>query len=237
MQTNKKTNKKFIRKNNEKNAEKNVVKTVKAPKEFESLIIIDKQYDFDNPEGALYVPGGEKTNNVIINYAVKNCNRINQIIFTEDWHTSKDKSFKTNGGTWPNHCEQDSEGAKINQELYNELAKLKIPMVIFKKGTVADHEEYGAFERCATFHHLHPNDTPQVKHCYFTNYEGTSGCRIINDNIVVCGIAGDFCVKESIKNLLKHWNFKVKVLMNGIASIDGGTALTEFINEKGLKQI
>ena len=64
-----------------------------------------------------------------------------------------------------------------------------------------------------------------------------SGCRIINDNIVICGIAGDFCVKESIKNLLKHWRFNIEVFMDGIASIDGGTALKELINERGLKQI
>lgn len=222
---------------NTSNSSKNDKKSNNTPKIMKSFIIIDKQYDFDNPNGALYVPGGESINKPIIDYIKKNRNNINQIIWTIDSHKKKDQSFKDYGGQWPAHCVNGTDGVTINKELYDELLKFKIPMVIVKKGTVEDHEEYGAFEVCTTFHHLYPNEPAQVKHCYFRNFEGTSGCRIINDNIVICGIAGDFCVKESIKNLLKHWRFNIEVFMDGIASIDGGTALTELINERGLKQI
>ena len=69
------------------------------------------------------------------------------------------------------------------------------------------------------------------KNCYFKNFDGTSGCRILNDDIVICGIAGDYCVKETMKNLMFHWKkFNISVLMNGTASIDGGVALNDFIN-------
>lgn len=236
MQTNKNYKKNFVRKNNEVKTTKSNVK--KDPEDGITLVIIDKQFDFDDPAGALYVSGGENLNGPIIKFVNTNRKKVNQIIFTRDWHTKKDKSFKNNGGIWPDHCVQGTPGAEINKELYDTLFKTGIPVTIVNKGTVYDHEEYGAFEHCATFHHLHPNDKPSVKNVYFANYESSSGTRILNENVVICGIAGDYCVKESIKNLLMHWrHFKISVLMDGTASIDGGTALNELIEEKNLKKI
>ena len=203
-----------------------------------TVVCVDDQDDFAKPTGALYVPGGENIDDVIIEYATKNKKYIKQIILTRDWHTKKDESFEVNGGKWPIHCVQGTKGAEISKKLIDAIAKLGIPYVIVNKGTVPDHEEYGAFEHCGTFHHLHPNDPPHVKNCYFANTESSSGCRITTANLTVCGIAGDYCVKETMKNLLKHWrNFKISVLMNGVASIDGGTALNEFIKENNLKTV
>ena len=219
MYTNKKFNK--VRKNNPKKVEEDMI----------SVIVVDDQFDFGDPNGALYVPGGEKINQPILNYIKNNRNKINQVILTRDHHTKKDKSFEVNGGQWPVHCVQGTDGEKIVKELQDGLIAMRIPFTVVDKGTAYDHEEYGAFEHCGTFHHLHPNDPPHVKNCYFANCESSSGCRIINNNIVVCGIAGDYCVKETMKNLIGHWKkFNISVLMDGTASIDGGTALNEFIN-------
>lgn len=213
-------------------------KVMKKPEDMKTLIIVDVQNDFCNPDGALYVEGAENVPNAIINFVNKNKDSINQIIFTRDWHLKKDQSFKNNGGTWPVHCVQKTDGAAINKKLYDEILQTKIPINIVDKGTVFDHEEYGAFEHCATFHHLYPNDKPIVQHCYFANVESSSGTRIINENIIVCGVAGDYCVKETIKNLKKHWrNFNIELFMNGIASIDDGTTLLEFATENNLKMI
>ena len=238
MQTNKKQNKKnFVRKNNAPKKFDKKNESVKAPEEKKiTVIIVDDQYDFSNPEGALYVPGGEKIDGPIDNYVGKNLSKVNQIIWTRDAHKAKDKSFEVNGGTWPIHCVDGTPGAQL-PDLYYKFMKMGIKSEIFNKGTDPNHEEYGAFEICVTYHHLHPNNKPQIKNCYFKNFDGTSGCRILNDDIVICGIAGDYCVKETIKNLLKHWRFNISVLMNGVASIDGGTALNELIEEKNLKKI
>lgn len=241
MQTNKKKNKNYVRKNDgPKNSnEKTNKPVVKAPKEPDvTVVIVDDQIDFGDPEGALYVTDGENINKPIYEYIKKNKSRVTQVIYTRDAHKAKDKSFEVNGGQWPIHCVDGTPGAEINKELFDAIAKLGIKVDIFNKGTEPSHEEYGAFENCATFHHLYPNDKPQVKNCYFKNFDGTSGCRIINDHVVVCGIAGDYCVKETIKNLLKHWkSFDISVLMDGVVSIDGGTALDELIEEKNLKKI
>ena len=201
-----------------------------------SLIIVDFQFDFCNPKGSLYVKGAEEAKEGILKYMEKNHKSFDQIIYTRDWHLEKDESFKKNGagGLWPVHCVQNSEGAEIDKELYNELEKYKIEIQIFNKGTVYTHEEYGAFEN---FENKNEKNKKDLKNCIFYNFEKSSGVKINNNNIVVCGIAGDFCVKESMKNLLKHWNFNLEVLVSGIASIDNGEKLKEFIKENKLVPI
>ena len=196
-----------------------------------SLIIIDFQYDFCNPLGSLYVKGAEEAKKGIIKYMENHNKSINQIIYTRDWHLDKDESFKKNGGIWPVHCVQNSNGAEIDKELYDQLEKYKIDTQIVNKGTVYTHEEYGAFENIK---YEDENNKTDINNCFFSNYELSSGAKIINNNVVVCGLAGDYCVKESIKNLLKHWKFNLEVLVSGIASIDNGDTLKNFMKEKSL---
>ena len=199
-----------------------------------SLIIVDFQNDFCQPKGSLYVPGAEEAKKGIISYIQKNYKNINEIIYTKDWHTTKDESFKKNGGIWPVHCVQNSEGAEIDKELFEELKKYNIPIKIFNKGTVYTHEEYGAFEN---FKLKDSNNKNDIKNCIFANYGNDCEINIVNDNIVVCGLAGDFCVMESIKNLMKHWKFNLEILVSGISSIDGGDKLKNFIKEKSYKAL
>ena len=195
------------------------------------MIIIDFQYDFCNPKGSLYVKGAEEAKKGILKYMEANNKSFNQIIYTCDYHTKEDKSFKKNGGTWPVHCVQGTNGAKIDNELEEELKKYKIDTQIFQKGTTFTHEEYGAFEK---FKYEDENNKNDLKNCTFSNYGLDSEAKILNNKIVVCGIAGDYCVLESIKNLLKHWKFEIEVLISGIASIDNGNKLKEFIKERNL---
>ena len=198
-----------------------------------SLIIIDFQNDFCQQKGTLYVPGAELAKKGILAYIQKYSKNFNEIIYTRDWHTPEDKSFKKNGGTWPVHCLQNSEGAEIDKELYNDLKKCNIPIKIFNKGTVYTHEEYGAFEKFK----LKDNRKKVIKNCIFSNYGNDCDVTINNNNIVVCGLAGDFCVMESIKSLMKHWKFNLEILMSGISSIDGGVKLKNFIKENNYKTV
>lgn len=198
----------------------------------ETLVIVDRQKDFNDPLGSLYVLGAEDTELNTLKYIERNSDRIKEVIFTVDWHLSSDKSFERNGGTWPDHCLQFSEGAGISDVLYKVCIEHNIPIQIFRKGEVSTHEEYGAFEIMSRY-----SDNLVL----FNNCIMDSCVQVTTNNVVVCGLAGDYCVKETIKNLLEHSKttglFNVSVFKDGISSIDSGETLERFINENNLNVV
>lgn len=201
-----------------------------------TLIIVDFQKDFSNVLGKLYVKGSELAKQVIIDYIKKHANKIGEIIFTIDWHTAKHCSFKINGGIWPAHCVQYSEGAGIDDDILHACIDLNIPYKIFIKGNNDATEEYGAFEKIGV---------AQGIHGYYicaNNQTNTSYTTINNLNLVVCGIAGDYCVLNTIKNLEKFKSpanemFNITILRDGIPSIDDGTTLDNYIKEAKLEVV
>lgn len=198
----------------------------------ETLVIVDRQKDFNDPLGSLYVLGAEDTELNTLKYIERNSDRIKEVIFTVDWHLPSDKSFERNGGIWPDHCLQFSEGAGISDVLYKVCIEHNIPIQIFRKGEVSTHEEYGAFEIMSR-----RGDNLVL----LNNYIMDSCVQVTTNNVVVCGLAGDYCVKETIKNLLEHSKttglFNVSVFKDGISSIDSGETLERFINENNLNVV
>ena len=190
-----------------------------------TLIIVDFQYDFANKKGALYVNGAESAEKKIINLLNSNKD-INNVIFTMDWHEYCDESFEINGGKWPIHCLQNTIGSGVSEKLVKSCWQNGLVPEFIYKGDCPDTEEYGAFST------------------YVKDYSGTelfnqkpsNSVKILNNDVIVCGLAGDYCVKETIKNLLNaHLN--VEVFTDGIASIDDGTTLQEFMNTNFLTTI
>ena len=173
------------------------------------LVIVDFQKDFyDKENGTLYVNGAE---NIVDNI----CNEIrvgkyDKIILTLDWHGNDDQSFITNGGIWPVHCVQGTDGAKVHPSILNTIIESRIPFAMFYKGDVYDHEEYGAFENISE---------TAVNDITLDNFGKNSPVRIeFGTEFVVCGLAGDYCVWETFCRL-SDFNFKVKPFYDGIAFI------------------
>lgn len=177
------------------------------------LIIVDYQKDFYDPKGALYVKDGEK----LLPKIVKIASLCDRVIYTKDWHPYNHCSFEENGGIWPIHCVEHTEGASIPLELMKYTPKFDV----WRKGIYYNTEEYGAF-------------APTYD---ADNYEILQYIRDYQDKeFIVCGIAGDYCVLETLKNLLKLVpNSQVEVFTNGIVSIDGGAKLNQFILQENLK--
>ena len=197
----------------------------------QTLIIIDFQKDFANPNGSLYVNGAEEAKAAIIDYINANHDNIYDVIFTVDWHSPNHCSFKKNGGEWPVHCVQFSEGAGIDDDIMKLCIDYGIKVKVLTKGNIDDEEEYGAFENI--YHHSYQySDYVLAK-----NAARNSSVEFETFNLVVCGIAGDYCVKSTIDNLIKERPNQPVELKNGIASIDGGFAINEYINEHNLKVV
>ena len=211
-----------------------------------TLIIVDVQKDFYSPEGALYVSGGEKVISKI-DELIRTDTSINQVIFTVDWHTPEDHSFKGNGGQWPPHCVQHTEGAAIAQELIDAVLSRGFMSIdgkydgddltraflcdtydVFMKGDVPDQEEYGAFCNCG-------NETDGIVSLSGFSEDSMSYINPDND-IVICGLAGDYCVLETLKNLMEIPEIKGQFMVyeDGIASIDGGANLKNYMSENNI---
>lgn len=75
----------------------------------DALVVTDIQIDF-LPGGALPVSEGDQIIPVLNEYITLFKNANAKIFVTRDWHPANHVSFKEQGGTWPLHCVQNSEG-------------------------------------------------------------------------------------------------------------------------------
>lgn len=196
-----------------------------------TLIIVDFQNDFAKPNGSLYVKGAEKAKEEILHYIEQNRNNIYDVIFTVDWHSPNHCSFEKNGGLWPLHCVQFSEGASIDDDIMKLCIDYGIKIKVFIKGNIDDIEEYGAFEY---IYHYGCRDGEDV--VFATNDANNSSTEFGTFNLVVCGIAGDYCVKSTVENLIKKREcqpieLQVSIFKDGIVSIDGGEKLLNYLKE------
>ena len=181
------------------------------------LIIVDAQNDFVEG-GALGVEGArEKMKNLAEHIKKVGPYYYSKVLLTADSHPFKHVSFKEYGGLWPRHCVKDTEGVDFVQELKELLPSFNNPYIRYK-GQDEKKEEYSVFEN-------------EINRSVIKE-------EVLNDNpkVDICGIAGDYCVLETIKDYLKYgFNpLNLTVLKSFIASIDGGEKLNRFVEENML---
>ena len=80
------------------------------------LVVVDIQKDFC-PGGAVPVNEGSKIIPILNKYVERFAESGAPVIFTRDWHPPDHSSFKAQGGVWPPHCVQNSDGAKFHPDL------------------------------------------------------------------------------------------------------------------------
>lgn len=186
-----------------------------------TLIVIDAQNDFIS--GSLACRHSEEAVDNIINYINSNNNL--QVVYTADWHPENHCSFEDNGGIWPTHCVMNTWGSKLHSKFYSEINNIiKRPRTcgnIYEKGKNKDLEEYSAFNS------------------YFEGrVKKVKMKECINRDVIVCGIATEFCVKETVLELLKD-GFNVFILKDGLGYIseDGHNKTLEEFKSMGLQLI
>ncbi len=150
-----------------------------------ALVIVDLQNDF-LPGGTLAVPGGDEAaklvNQMLLDhYAADSNSQWDLIVATRDWHPAKHCGFKEQGGQWPVHCVKDTPGAEFSSKLVfgNEFED---HVSVISKGTNETVDSYSAFY-----------DTPERK----TELDEILKSFQI-DEIFVCGLATDYCVKATV---------------------------------------
>lgn len=162
-----------------------------------ALLIVDVQNDFC-PGGRLAIRGAERIIPTLNKY-IELFLKFNLPIFTSrDWHPKETSHFDSFGGSWPLHCVANSEGAMFHRDL-----KLPAQAIILSKGMDANKDSYSVFQARDENGHGFPD------------LLGTLGI----EELFCCGLATDYCVKESVRDALK-FGLKVKLLTDAIEGVD-----------------
>ena len=189
-----------------------------------TLVIIDVQNDFVT--GTTQIKGAKTILENIRKFIKQNCQQIDKILFTCEWHPYNHCSFKQCGGLLPKHCVQFTPGACIEPKLLKYVQSLNIPYEVSTRGEMVEVEQCGAFE-----------DVDFVQDALGSRYYLDSIVTAdANTDFVVCGISGDHSVKETIINLMDN-KIIPKVYMPGIISSDGGKLFSDFIKDNNIEKV
>lgn len=156
----------------------------------EALLIIDFQNDFV-PGGALPVPDGDEIATRV--GELLDSGRFDLVVATRDWHPPNHASFRAQGGPWPPHCVQGSEGA----ELHSSLDRSRIDVVV-DAGFRPELEGYSGFEETELERVLRGRDV---------------------DRVTMVGLATDYCVRHTALDALRA-GFEVTVDRAAVRGID-----------------
>ncbi len=184
------------------------------PAEGDALILVDVQNDFVPPAGALAVDGGREViaplNRMIEIFRARGL----PIVATRDWHPPNHISFREQGGPWPPHCVQNSEGAQFVEGL-----ALPPEATIISSATTPEKEAYSGFDHTDLDARLR---SAQVSRVY------------------VGGIATDYCVRETVMDALKL-GYEVVLLQDAIRAVnvnpDDGDRAEREMREQGAVEI
>ena len=192
------------------------------------LLIVDPQNDFIT--GTLTVKGAKAAMSKLAAFITNRGTEYDIISVTLDSHPDNHCSFIENGGIWPKHCILHTSGWGFPEYLddaIKELNQIKSDIVfnLYLKGTECDKEEYSIFDNA--------KDGDLLKKDILRYLQNDSEMYID-----VCGIAGDYCVLETLKGLKDIIDIsQITILEPYTASIDGGKSLKSFAEENKIKII
>ena len=210
--------------NNQKKAENQEAETEQVQLPNRMLIIVDPQVDFTT--GSLATAKGPEA----MDYLAKTINvgvwkKYNWIIVTQDAHPENHCSFVENGGVFPPHCVQGTEGMNVYpalQEALNSISTTFPDLHYMQKGDLFDKEEFSIFQNARSGEKLR----------YIINEMGFEG-------IDICGIATDYCVYETTKDLMEFYPAsQIRIVTNCLAAVDDNdTKLADLMKENGIEGI
>lgn len=182
------------------------------------LMIIDPQYDFISGSLACKDAIGKMTN--LSYYIRENGEKYDSIVITLDWHPIDHCSFIENGGEWPMHCVAYTKGASVYQDIINRLPKDK-KIYFLTKGDMHNVEEYSIMKNLASY---------SLLTSFILNKENTT--------IDICGIAGDVCVLNTVKDLIKEgYGDKIRILKDYVVNVQDMKPLLEVMTQYNIKNV
>jgi nicotinamidase/pyrazinamidase len=142
-----------------------------------ALVVVDVQNDFADPGGGLYVRDGESVVTLVNEQVTAAQNAGATVVYTQDWHPASTPHFEKDGGIWPVHCIADTWGAGLHPHLL-------VHGPVVRKGTSGEDGYSGFSVR-----------DPVTGAAAPTQLQSLLDPSI--QRLVVVGLAGDYCVKET----------------------------------------
>jgi nicotinamidase/pyrazinamidase len=142
-----------------------------------ALLVVDVQNDFADPGGGLYVRDGESVVSLVNEQVTTAQNSGATVVYTQDWHPASTPHFEKDGGIWPVHCVADTWGAELHPNLL-------VHGPVVRKGTSGEDGYSGFSVR-----------DPVSGAAVATQLQSLLDPSI--QRLVVVGLAGDYCVKET----------------------------------------
>ncbi len=207
--------------NNNQNKEQ---KSEQVKKENRMLIIVDPQIDFTT--GSLATAKGPEAMDRLAQ-AIDNgvLDKYTWVIVTQDAHPANHCSFVEQGGVFPAHCVQGTEGMNVYPALKAALDSHSnnIGIHYMQKGDLADKEEFSIFQNAKSGEKLSTTITKDEQFM----------------GIDICGIATDYCVYETTKDLMAIYPAKqIRIVTNCLAAVDDNdTKLADLMKENGIEGI
>ena len=172
-----------------------------------ALVVVDMLYDFI--DGSLACQNAEEAVKATLKFIDRKTNGQGgeeheildtfPILFIRDHHPADHSSFKEFGGIWPVHCVAGTHGGDIHKD----LQPYAVDELTFDKGCDRTTEQYSGFEGL--------------------NNAGQSLGEVLElldiSDVFVCGIATEYCVRNTCEDLLKA-GFKVHLLNDCLAYVD-----------------
>lgn len=190
------------------------------------LLIVDPQYDFITGSLKCKDAASKMTDLAYYvremtdpdYYKKENGSSYDSIVITLDWHPTDHCSFIENGGEWPTHCVAYTKGASVYQDIIDRLPKNK-KIYFLTKGDMHNVEEYSIMKNLASY---------SLLTSFILNKENTT--------IDICGIANEFCVLNTVKDLVKEgYGDKITILKDFIACVESDEPLLNYAKENNLK--
>jgi nicotinamidase/pyrazinamidase len=142
-----------------------------------ALLVVDVQNAFADPGGGLYVRDGESVVSLVNEQVTTAQNSGATVVYTQDWHPASTPHFEKDGGIWPVHCVADTWGAELHPNLL-------VHGPVVRKGTSGEDGYSGFSVR-----------DPVTGAAAPTQLQSLLDPSI--QRLVVVGLAGDYCVKET----------------------------------------
>jgi nicotinamidase/pyrazinamidase len=165
-----------------------------------AILIVDVQNDFADPNGSLYVAGGEDVVEVANRQIARAKGAESLVVYTQDWHPPSTPHFQKDGGIWPVHCVRETWGAAFHPELV-------LGGEVLRKGANGEDGYSGFSVRDPVSGERGPTALEAI-------LRARGAARL-----VIMGLATDYCVKETALDGMRL-GFETVVLLEGCRAVN-----------------